>query len=213
MATRLDDSVPTRQSLLHRLKDWNDQESWREFFDSYWKLFYNVATKAGLNDAEAQDIVQETIVAVAKKMPGFCYNPASGSFKNWLLTIARRRIIDYLRRSERQPARSAGPVPGRASEATRTSTVERIPDPAGDHIEAIWNEEWEKSLLEAAIECVRNKVDPQQFQIFDCRVLKQWPVRDVAGTLNVSIMKVYSDAHRVSALVKKEVRRLEKNMS
>jgi len=212
MATRLDDSVPTRQSLLNRLKDWNDQESWREFFDSYWKLLYTVATKAGLNDAEAQDIVQETVVAVAKKMPDFRYDPTAGSFKNWLLTIARRRIIDYLRRSERQPARPAGPPPGAAGDGTRTATVERIPDPAAN-IDAIWQDEWQKNLMAAAIEYVRDKVDPKQFQIFDCRVLKQWPVRDVARTLDVSIVKVYSDAHRVSALVKKELRRLERKMS
>ena len=212
MATRLDDSIPTRQSLLNRLKDWTDQESWRDFFDTYWRLLYTVATKAGLSDAEAQDIVQETVAAVAKKMPDFRYDPAVGSFKNWLLTIARRRIIDYLRRSERQPARPAGTRPGAVADGTRTATVERIPDPAAN-IDAIWQDEWKKNLMAAAIECVRGKVDPKQFQIFDCRVLKQWPVRDVARTLEVSIVKVYSDAHRVSGLVKKELRRLERKMS
>ena len=61
------DSIPTRHSLLNRLKDWRDEASWREFFELYWELIYNVARKAGLNDAEAQKVVQETVIAVAKK--------------------------------------------------------------------------------------------------------------------------------------------------
>ena len=52
------DSIPTRQSLLARLKDWEDQASWREFFDTYWRLIHAVALKAGLNEVEAQEVVR-----------------------------------------------------------------------------------------------------------------------------------------------------------
>ncbi len=51
--------IPTRDSLLSRLKDWNDRDSWKEFFETYWKLIYRTALQAGLNEAEAQDVVQE----------------------------------------------------------------------------------------------------------------------------------------------------------
>ena len=51
--------IPTRASLLGRLKDWGDQSSWQEFFDAYSRLIYNVAVKSGLSDAEAQEVVQE----------------------------------------------------------------------------------------------------------------------------------------------------------
>ena len=80
MAAPRDEFIPTRHSLISRLKDWDDQESWKEFFDTYWKLLYSVALKSGLSDAEAQDVVQDTIVAVAKKMPEFHFDPALGSF-------------------------------------------------------------------------------------------------------------------------------------
>ena len=63
-----DDWLPTRTSLLRRLKHWEDQEGWRDFFDTYWRLIYGAAVKAGLNDAEAQDVVQDTVIAVAKKI-------------------------------------------------------------------------------------------------------------------------------------------------
>ena len=61
------DFIPTRRSLLTRLKNWDDQESWRVFFDTYWKLIYGVAIEAGLTDTEAQEVVQETVITVAKK--------------------------------------------------------------------------------------------------------------------------------------------------
>src|SRR5690349_5651338 len=81
--------LPTRRSLLTRLKKWDDQESWQDFFDTYWQLIYSVALRSGLNDSEAQDVVQETVAAVARQMPNFKYNPAIGSFKSWLLLITR----------------------------------------------------------------------------------------------------------------------------
>src|SRR6185295_9915772 len=97
-----DQFIPTRRSLLSRLKNWDDQESWKEFFDTYSRLIYRVAAKAGLTDAEAQDVVQETVIIVAKKIPGFKYDPALGSFKSWLLLITRRRIEKQLKK--RMPA-------------------------------------------------------------------------------------------------------------
>ena len=74
------DPIPTRHSLLNRLKDWDDQTSWQEFFDTYWRLIYSVAIKAGLSDAEAQEVVQETVIGVARKISEFKADPAHGSF-------------------------------------------------------------------------------------------------------------------------------------
>src|SRR5437773_1397624 len=88
----VDELIPTRQSLLSRLKDWNDQESWRDFFETYSWLIYKTAIRAGLTEAEAQDVVQETVLSVSKSMPGFEYDASKGSFKSWLLQLTRWRI-------------------------------------------------------------------------------------------------------------------------
>ena len=72
--------------------------AWKDFFDTHWKLIYGVAIKAGLNDAEAQEVVQETIIAAAKQMEGFKYDPKIGSFKGWLLHQTRFRIADKMRK-------------------------------------------------------------------------------------------------------------------
>ena len=98
MRDQLDPFLATRQSLLSRLKDWEDHESWRDFFDTYWRLIYGLAVKSGLTNTEAEDVVQETLLAVAKEMPDFKYDPARGSFKGWLLEITRRRIANQVRK-------------------------------------------------------------------------------------------------------------------
>src|SRR5437867_10362332 len=94
--------IPTRQSLLSRLKSWDDQESWREFFDRYWKLIYGVALKSGLTPSEAQDVVQETLIAVCKNIKEFKADPAFGSFKAWLLKLTRWRILDQVKKRPRE---------------------------------------------------------------------------------------------------------------
>src|SRR5437879_2248593 len=180
-----DEFIPTRRSLLTRLKNLDDQESWKDFFDTYARLIYSVAAKAGLTDAEAQDVVQETLIIVARKMPGFKYDPAIGSFKSWLLLITRRRIEKQLKKrmSAGVHAPAGAPAPGQQDalkrelqrdETNRTATVERIPDPKSLDLEVTWEAEWEKNLWAASLARVRAQVKPKQIQMFDLYVLKEW---------------------------------------
>jgi RNA polymerase sigma-70 factor (ECF subfamily) len=202
---RLQDELPTRRSLLTRLKRWDDREGWREFFDTYWKLIYAVALRSGLNETEAEDIVQDTVSAVAQQMPRFKYDPALGSFKAWLLLITRRRIMDHLRKEYRRPQIEAN----RPGETSRTDKIERVPDPVVGVPDEVWEEEWQRQLLDKALKVLKQEVEPKQFQVFDCYVLKEWPVKDVAETFHVTANQIYLIKHRLSALLAKEVKRLE----
>ena len=201
--------IPTRDSLLSRLKDRDDQESWQDFFNTYWKLVYGVAMKAGLTDQEAQEVVQETVITVARRIPEFRYDPKVCSFKTWLLNLTRWRIVDQLRK--RKPEVSL--KHRRPDGTTRTATIDRIADPSGLGLEKMWDEEWEQYIFEAAIERVKKQVRPEQFQIFALRVFKEWPVTKIARELDVSIGQVYLAKHRIAALIKKQVKELEKKMT
>lgn len=200
-----DEPIATRQSLLSRLKNWADQESWKVFFDTYWKLIYNTAIKAGLTDAEAQDVVQETIISVMKSIPDFKYDAERGSFKGWLLKLTRWRIVDQMQK--RQQGIDHRKRETRTS--TRTATVERLPDPNGMKLEEAWEEEWEQNLTDAAIERVKRKVDPKHYQIFDLYAVKGWPVMKVARTLKTNRGRVYLIKHRITNLIRKEIERLQ----
>jgi RNA polymerase sigma factor (sigma-70 family) len=209
MNANQDELFQTRATLLLRLKNWQDQVSWDEFFRIYWKLIYGVARKAGLSDAEAQDVVQETLIAVAKQMPTFQYDPAIGSFKGWLLNTTRWKIVAQFRKR--------GPVAAHHDPSqngtTRTGTTDQIPDPQSQELDAVWEAEWETNLLNAAIENVKRRLDPQRYQIFDFYVNKDWPPEKVAKTFGVSVDQVYQVKHRVTDLIRAEVHRLEKEMT
>ena len=185
--------IPTRESLLSRLRDWGDDQSWSEFFHTYWRMLYEVALRSGLREDEAQEVVQETVIAVAKKMPGFHYDPVIGSFKGWLLQIARRRIVDQFRKRNR----ASGVAGEQSLEPPGSEQIESVPDPVVGDLEAIWDEEWEKSVLAAAIERVKRQVSPEQYQLYDLYVLQRWPVAKVARELGVSLGRVYLAKHRV----------------
>jgi len=201
--------IPTRRSLLSRLRSWDNQDSWRDFFDTYWRLIYSVAVKSGLNESDAQDVVQETILSVAQQMPQFKYDRALGSFKSWLMRITRRRIADQLRKQYRQAAIIKPHAGGNTSE----KELEEIADNSLARLESIWEEEWRQQIERAALDRVKRRVKAEEFQMFDFYVLQRLPVRQVAAALGVSTMKVYLARHRIGKLLKEEVGRLEKSMA
>ena len=198
-------SLQTRTSLLSRLRDFEDKDSWQTFFDLYWRLLYNVARRAGLDDVDAQDIVQDTVMAVAREMPQFRYDPERGSFKQWMFRILRRRVADHFRKLYRQPA-VAGISPEMLEE---TGDADAIVMRGGVSLSDAWDQEWERSVLDAAIAEVRAQANPKHFQVFDYCVLKEWPVAKVASTLGMHAAQVYLARHRVSAAVKRAARRID----
>jgi len=204
MPDRSDEFIPTRLSLLSRLQNWDDQASWRDFFDTYWRLIYRAALKSGLSDAEAQDVVQETVITVAKNLQEKKYDPAGGPFKGWLLNTTRWRIADQKRKRQRDRQ----PAFAKADDAA----FKEVPDESENTLEAVWEVEWEKNLLDAAVERVKRQVNPKQFQMFDLYVFEKWPVLKVARTLGVNVGRVYLAKHRISALLKKEIKVLETKM-
>jgi RNA polymerase sigma-70 factor (ECF subfamily) len=197
--------APTRETLLERLRDLDDHASWQEFFDTYWKLIYCAAIKLGSSDQEAEEVVQETIIGVARKMETFRYDPQTCSFKGWLMHITRRRVIDRLRKRQTHPAATAA----LAGDTTTGGASWQIADTAAEQaFESMWDEEWEKNLMDAALERVKRKVAPEHYQIFYLHGVKNMPARDIAQLLGASTAKVYVVRHRVARMVRREVQTL-----
>jgi RNA polymerase sigma factor (sigma-70 family) len=196
--------LPTRRSLLSRLRDLEDNTSWRDFFETYWKLIYSTATKAGLSDAEAQDVVQETVLTVSRQIGQFQYDPGRGSFKGWLLNTTRWRILDQLRRRK---LKLQGDLP--RDDSRRTDLSEEIPDPAGERVDQVWEAEWQQNLMDAAVQRIKRQVNPKHVQVFELYALKSWPAGKVASAMGVNIAQVHLIKHRIAGMLKKEVRRLQ----
>lgn len=205
---RTDSLLPTRQSLLSRLRDWQDQEGWREFFDTYWRLIYNVARKSGMDDHQAQEVVQSTFIYLSRRMPNFRYEPARGSFKSWLRVVTRSRISVYRRSEKTGEVFVREPFPGDGSD--EESALDQLPDPAADALDEVWQREWEENLLGAAFRRIRSKVSSQQLLIFRLATYEDLPLTQVAKKLGVSLAQVYLARHRVGKMFRAEVQRLRR---
>ena len=200
-------SLATRASLLGRLKNWDDTKSWEEFAQTYSRLIRGVAIQSGLTEEEAKDVEQETLLCVAKTIHEFESNPERGSFKSWLLNLTRWRIADQFRK---HPPPGASPSHAGPTH-DRTATVERVPDQGV--LDAVWESEWQKNLLEAAFARVGRRVKPKHLQILDLYALRHWPAAKVARELGVNIVQVYLVNHRLTKLMKQEVAFLERNLT
>ena len=196
------ESVMTRESLLSRLKNRSDDESWMTFYQTYWRLIYNTAIRAGLNDAEAKDVVQETVVSVVKAMPDFQYDQKKGKFKGWLMRITQRRIADEWRKRDKALSNAGSNWPVN-EDGQEFDELNSIPD-ANDKLTQIWDAEWDRNLWLTALERVKQKVDLKQYQIFDLFVFKNLRVAEIAKTMNVNRAYVYLIKHRIQKLLKKE---------
>lgn len=202
-----EDSLQTRASLLSRLKNWEDADSWQDFANTYERLIYSTALRSGLTDAEAKDVLQEVLLSVAKTIDEFKSDPARGSFKGWLLNLTRWRITDQVRK---RPC--LAPHGDRLKAADDTPTVERIPDNSNDVLAGIWESEWQQSLLEAAVARLRRRTKPKQFQIFELYALRNWAGSKVAKELGVSLGQIYLVNHRLRKLLQQEMAALEQRM-
>ena len=205
MRTCLPNRLQTRLSLLGRLRNWNDDASWQEFCDLYGQLLYNFVLRQGVPQDDADDVVQNTRFSVAKALRAGQWDPAKGSFKTWLLTVARNRVTDYFRRQpgwrrDRPAAPTATP---------RTATVERVPDPNTLTPEAVWDEEWRNNILELALERLKAEAKPAHFQIFQLHVIKHHPAAVVAKALGVSSGQVYLVKYRLGKVIEEVVRKLQ----
>lgn len=192
-------SLPTRASLLKRVTQWDDQPSWQEFYQTYRGLIFNVAAKAGLTEDESNEVVQETMLSLAKTMPTFEYKPAECSFKTWVLHLTRKRIADQFRK---RPAE----VPLKSPDGTgtrRTGTAESIPDPAGSALDLIWDAEWENNLMTAALEKLRRQAKAKQFQIYYLHVVRNLSSSEVSTALGVNAGQIYLAKHRLGRIFRK----------
>jgi len=210
MKKALEELLPTRWTLINRLKDWDDQESWREFFDLYWKLIYGVARKSGLSDAEAQDVVQETVISVSRTIERFRADPEAGSFKSWLLNLTRWRIIDQVRKRPRENLDRVHRPPKKEEEGhALTPTEETVPDPLGNVLEAVWDHEWEQNLIEAALERLQRQISAKHYQVFYLLMMERSSPQKVAEIARISVDQVYLIKHRLLPVFKGILSELE----
>ena len=190
------DSVLTRPSLLARIKDTGDRQAWAEFVDIYAPLIYGYALKHGLQDADAADLTQEVLGAVARSAARLEYDPARGTFRGWLFRVVRNELADFgaARRRHR---------PGSGDTAVKRR-LEEEPAPSEDEVSA-WEREYERQLFALACEHVRRDFQESTWQAFWLTAIVGKSGKEVAGVLGLTTAAVYLAKRRVTERLRQQI--------
>jgi RNA polymerase sigma factor (sigma-70 family) len=190
------DIPPTRASLLLRLRDPRNESAWTEFVDLYAPLVYGFARKQGLQDADAADLSQDVLSAVAGAVGRLEYDPARGAFRNWLFTVVRRKLSNWR-------AAQGHRVHGSGDTGTH-QLLEQCPAPEDG--EAEWQTEWDRRLVGWACEQIRRDVSEVAWQAFWRTAIGGQRGKQVADELGLTVVAVYHARSRILARLKELVR-------
>jgi RNA polymerase sigma-70 factor (ECF subfamily) len=193
----------TSWTLVARLKNVDDQDAWRQLYDLYSRLVFGVALKAGLQPAEAEEVLQETLASLSRHIQEFRADPARGSFRAWLMQMARWRIRDQF--AKRLP--TAAPASSE-EESAATPLLDRVPEQPVN-LERLCDAEWRERLREQAFRQLQLEVTAEQYQIFYLLMVEEKSAAQVARMLGRTQPQIYVIKHRVGRALKKIVRRLE----
>jgi len=193
------DDSRTSPTLLGRLRaSPTDEAAWAAFVARYGPRVLAWCRHWGLQDSDAHDVTQIVLLALAREMRDFEYDPA-GSFRGWLRTVARRAWLRYQER-QRRPGQGSGD----------SAVWERIDrQQAGENLLQRLEEECDRELLEQAMALVKLRVQPKTWEAFRLTALEEVAGAEVAERLGMPIGSVYVAKSNVRKLIQEEIDRLD----
>ena len=193
--------LDTRATLLLKIRDLKDRTAWSEFVELYTPLLYSYAIKAGLQDADAADIAQESMCDVVRSIRSFEYDSSKGSFRGWLLTVTRNRIR---KRMSPHQQRSTG-----SGDTAVLRLLQEQPQASADAIEQAWQQEYELRLFHWAAERVREEFRETTWQAFWKTTVENMSIEQAAASLELTLGAVYIARSRVLARLRIAISELE----
>jgi RNA polymerase sigma-70 factor (ECF subfamily) len=182
---------PTRTSLIRRVRDHQDAQSWGEFVALYEPLIHSYARKHGLSEANAQDVVQNVFISLLRALPRFELDHSRGRFRTWLYRITMNAVIDFQKKQPRWSALEAdGSEPGPGAPSHVDQMLEE------------WETDCRRRVLEFVLEKVRGQAVPTTWTCFERLTLQGRKGADIAAELGLTANAVYVNAKRIMDRVK-----------
>ena len=192
-------SLPeTRASLIVRLPDAADARAWDDFVAVYAPLVYGLARRYGLQPADADDVVQDVLAAVARSVDTWLKRPDRGPFRAWLLRIARNLAINAITRPKSRPLAAGGNNDQRVSQhADNGDTASQF------------DLEYRRELFRWAADQAREHFSDASWQAFWLSTVENQPIAAVAQRLNLTVGSVYIARSRVMARLRETVQQFD----
>lgn len=189
----------TRRSLLFRLQDSSQDESWNEFVAIYEPLIYRLARARGLQHADAQDMTQEVFAIVGRAIQRFDPDAQQGTFRGWLSRITRNLVTNFLTR---------GLEPVGTGDTEMQLLLQEHPS-LDDATVTLFDLEYQREVFRWAAQRVRTQVQDETWQAFWMTGVDGKSIEEVADTIGKSAGAVRIARCRVLTRLKQEVKRFQ----
>ena len=193
-------SPPTQRTLLVRIRDAADSESWSEFTALYAPLIHGFARKFGLQEADAADLTQDVLQLVAAAFKVQQYDASRGSFRPWLYTVVHNQVRKTLGR--RRPHHYG------AGGTEAQLRLEQQLSPERDE-SAEWNTDYERRMFVHAASQVREDFKEVTWRAFWATGVEGRPAKEVAAELELTVAAVYLAKSRVTTRLKEQIQMLQ----
>ncbi len=194
----------TRISLILRLAEPADVQAWEEFAAVYGPALYRLALRRGLQPADAEDVAQEILFAVARAIERFEPNDRRARFRTWLSRIARNLLADFC------AGRAKRPLTQLVSDSwLREASASANHEVALDE----FDREFKYALFQFAASRVRERVSTDTWSAFEGTAIQGRVPEQVAGELTMPVGSVYVARCRVLKMLRVEVEQLERSFA
>jgi len=192
----------TRESLLVQIRSHADRAAWEQFAQLYRPVIYRLARRRGLQDADAQDLVQQVLLAVASTIGTWEKSAPSVRFRHWLRRVTRNAIVNALTRR---------PLDLGSGNSTVQMLLQEHPD--GGHASpddtAEIEQEYRRELYRQAARIVRQDVEAETWRAFELTVIDNQSIADAALAVGKSAGTVYAARSRIMRRLREAIQELE----
>jgi RNA polymerase sigma-70 factor (ECF subfamily) len=185
----------TPVSLLDRLRDDANEQSWRQFVNLYSPLLQRWLNRYAVQPQDADDLIQETLQTVLEELPRFRHSRRSGAFRHWLRQVLIHRLGAHWRQRDYQPA------PATALE------LQQLEDPSSGPSH-LWDVEHDRHVIRRLLEAVRHEFQPGTWQAFEAVMLRGQAPAEAATGLDMSVNAVLLAKSRILRRLREEARDL-----
>ena len=185
----------TSLSLLARAGQAGDRPSWDRLVGLYAPLLRRWLRAYDVQDADADDLIQDVLTAVVRELPKFDHNQRTGAFRTWLRRILVNRLRNFWRARQHRPLAEGG-----------SSVLQRLNELEDETSNAshIWAAEHDREIMAKLMELIRPTFLPQTWEAFHRQTFGGQRADQVAADLGMPLSSVYVARSRVLSALRRE---------
>ena len=189
----------TRSSVIRAVADTENAAAWNRLFDLYAGFVYSIVRRKGLNDADADDIVQMVFADLARNLPSFKYDQEKGRFRPYLAALVKWRVIDRLKAVRRDADLKADFM----EEAKSAATTED---------EDFEEREWQSAAMEETLRRIKPEVRPEHYAAFVASAVEGQDTDVVTKLYGISRDSLYQIRKRLTVKLREKLAEVRAEM-